>query len=132
MTEKAIILEVKESTVKLMPIPNEGCSSCSGSCDKKHTIFTTQNSLGLPLKAGTVVEIRVSNKTKFLQAFISLILPLIMAGIGFKIGKDCFQKNQTLFEAILSISFFVLSCLAVFLITRKKELPGKIEILSIA
>ncbi len=128
MTEKAIILDVKDNIVKLTPMPNDGCASCGGECNTKHTIFTVENIRGLNLKAGTLVEIEVSRKTKFLQGFITLFLPFLMAVLGFFSGR----LISPVWEAVFPISFFALTCTVVFFISRKKKLPGQIEIIGLA
>ncbi len=127
MNEKAVVLEVKDKVVKLTPLPNEGCASCGGDCKTKHKIFTLFNDQALSLKAGDLVEIQVTFGAKALQALLSLFLPFLFALAGFFIGKNISLRA----EAFLPITFFFLSCLAVFLLSRKKKLPGKIKIIGV-
>lgn len=135
MKEKGIIVSLKDQKYIIAPTLSEACASCTGTCDKKPTLFEATNPQNLPVKVGSIVEFEISRRSQNIQGLLSLFVPFLCAVMGYILAKPAaalFGKTAGEgLQALFVLIFLFGSAITMFIITRKHPLPGKIQIVSL-
>lgn len=136
MKEKALVTEIKQKEITVIPLITDACLSCTKGCAKQGKPFTVTNPNNLNVKKGSIVKIAASKKSENIQGIIALLLPVVFATAGFFLatpiaslfGKTAGEGTK----AICVLSFLFISAATVFFTSRKfkfKGRPGIIEVL---
>ena len=103
-------------------------AKCGGHCDKASTVETkVENTLNA--KVGDTVELYSKTSAIIGASLLVFILPLVMAVIGYVF--PLIFNASTLFSAILSFIFFVMTFFVIWKIWGKKDKFTDIEMIRI-
>ena len=134
MTKKALILTVNPEITAIIASKNE-CASCQASCSKKKNIISLSNTSNLSLKENSIVLITSEKKYQYIQGFLALLLPVILAFAGYFLANpimSLFRASASEgIKSIFVLAFFTITCAIIFIITRFSPLPGKPQVLEI-
>lgn len=136
MKEKALVTEVNQNEITVIPLITDACLSCTKGCAKQGKPFTVANPNNLAVKKGSIVKVAASKSSENIQGIFALLLPVVFAAAGFFaanpiasiFGKTAGEGTK----ALCVLSFLFISAAAVFFISRKfkfKGKPGIIEVL---
>ncbi|MDO4506695.1 MAG: SoxR reducing system RseC family protein [Spirochaetales bacterium] len=134
MDEKALVVSI-ENGIEAVHFEKEECKSCTTGCAKIKNSFDISNPQNLDVKKGSVVVIRASKKAQAIQGLLALFIPFLCSIAGYLLGPSIaglFRKTiSNDARAIFVLLFLVLSSAIVFVITRRKPMPGKPEIVEV-
>lgn len=136
MIEKGIITSIEDKKITVLPILKDACASCTSSCSKQRPEITVCNPKNLQVKKGSLVTLSTSKKMQALQGIISLLIPFMCAVAGYFVAAPVMKlfdakftdTRDDCFRALFVLIFLALSSAAIFIVTRKKPLPGTPEI----
>ena len=131
MTDKALVVDIKDGIITVMPMIKSGCAGCTAECDKKSSTFPVENSLGLDVKVGSTVRLKAAKKAMMVQGLISILLPVagyfLATPICSLFGRTAGEDSKALGVLIP----FMISSILVFVFTRKFKMPGTPDIAEI-
>lgn len=134
MDEKALVISIGDK-IEAVHFEKEECKSCTTGCAKIKNSFEISNPMNFEIKKGSVVLVRTSKKAQAIQGILSLFIPFLCSIVGYLLGPSIaglFKKTiSNDARAIFVLLFLVLSSAVVFVITRKKTMPGKPEIVEV-
>lgn len=139
MRDKAIVVDVKEDFVTVVPLITNACISCSSPCTKRGNPFKVLNKKNYAVEKGNLVKIGASKATQAVQGIVSLILPVIAAICGYFFSPaiiSLFSKSGAAEvtegkRAAFVLAFLFLSGLIVFIFSRNSARLGNSEILEV-
>jgi hypothetical protein len=83
MKDTAVITEITDSTITVIPLITGACMSCKEGCAQRGHPFAVANPNNLDVKKGTVVKIGSSPTAAIVQGILSLLVPVICAAAGY-------------------------------------------------
>ena len=135
MTDKALVVDIKDGIITVMPMIKSGCAGCTAECDKKSSTFPVENSLGLDVKVGSTVRLKAAKKAMMVQGLISILLPVACSVAGYFLATPiCSLFGRTAGEDSKALGVlipFMISSILVFVFTRKFKMPGTPDIAEI-
>lgn len=135
MVEKALVTEVNENEITIIPLITDACLNCSQGCAKQGKPFSVTNPDNLSVKKGSIVKVGSSKATEGIQGILSLAVPVICASLGFFAAEPVAKLFGTTagegFKAICVLAFLFISATVIFFISRKIKFTGKPRILEI-
>lgn len=139
MIEKGIITSIEGKKITVLPILKDACATCTASCSKQGPDITVCNPKNLQIKKGSLVTLSASKKMQALQGIISLLFPFMCAVAGYFVaapvmklfGIELTATRGDGFRALFVLIFLALSSAIIFIVTRKKPLPGTPEIMEV-
>ena len=134
MQKKAVVISTEKEII-VRPILKTECTSCMHGCEKTSIEYAVLNPKKLSIKKGDLVKLDNSLLSQTLSGLISLFFPFLSSIAGFFLaGKIAGFFNTPETDGIRAacvLSFLAVSSLAVFVITRLVDLPGKLVITDI-
>lgn len=133
MKDKAIVVEIKENSVTVVPLITDACISCTSPCTKRGKPFSVVNKNNFALSKGSIVSIGASKIQQMIQGFFSLLFPIVCSVTGYNICP-LFFKNKAVSEGtrmIFVLAFLAVSCSIVFFVSRKNKKLYNSEILEV-
>ena len=125
MTEKGTVREVKENIVIVAPDKSAACFGCMNQECKGGGSITAENTLGLPLKTGQMVEVKAPGAGIFMQALTSFLPPALGFGAGYFLARLLFPKaGEGLFSFVGAIFLFAAAFVVYWV---RKKFPAKRE-----
>ena len=87
MVDNALIINLSENEIQVVPLISDACINCQKSgCTKQGKPFSVVNPKNLEIKKGDIVKLKASANSQTIQGFVSLIIPLMGAILGFFLG----------------------------------------------
>lgn len=134
MNKKALIILTGDK-ILAQPLLKDSCAGCTSICEKTDIQFTVTNPLNLNIKQGSVVTLAASALSQALQGIIGLFFPIFSAITGYFLSDFIALKlNLTPGDKVKSLcllTFFLISSLIVFTVTRLFPLPGTPQIINV-
>lgn len=116
----ASVISIENGIIKV------GCSSsaCSGChsesfCRNKDTSYECNNTSGIPLREGDMVEVEIPEKRALFTVFMSLLFPLLMFLPGYFIGR--LVSSNEIIDALSGILFIGIGFLISYLFFRGRR-----------
>ncbi len=132
MRDKAIIADITDKNIVVIPLITNACLSCAEGCAKRGKPFSVSNPKNFTIKKGSIVKIAAGGKIQIIQGFFSLIFPTLCAVAGYFLANPIaafFHRKATEgLHAGCTLLFLALSSLAVFFISRNYHKIIKAEI----
>ena len=120
MTQLVSVVSVKNGNVRV------GCSSsaCSGChsetfCRKKDSTYEVNNTKGLDVKEGDLVEVEIPEGKAVFSVLMSLLFPLLMFIPGYFVGRSI-TENEVIM-ALFGFLFIGLGFLISWLFFRRRK-----------
>lgn len=120
MTQLVNVVSVKNGNVRV------GCSSsaCSGChsetfCRKKDSTYEVNNTKGIDVKEGDLVEVEIPEGKAVFSVLMSLLFPLLMFIPGYFVGKSATENEVVM--ALFGFLFIGLGFLISWLFFRKRR-----------
>lgn len=137
MRNFAMVKKIEGQLVQVVPLISDACISCvSTDCAKQGHTFSVINKRNIEIKENSIVRIGVSKLSQCLQGLLALAFPILSAISGFILAPAAAERfTLTLsegFQALCVLSFFLVSCLIVFIVSRSSihvTLPEIIQVL---
>ncbi len=125
MTQLVSVVSVKDGVVRV------GCSSsaCSGChsetfCRRKDSTYEVNNSKGIPVSEGDLVEVEIPEGRAVFSVLMSLLFPLLMFIPGYFTGKALSESEIVMaLSGLLSIGLGFLFSYLFFRGRREKYSP---------
>lgn len=137
MHDKAQVVSITENgMVNVIPFIKDACLSCGlNGCGKRGKIFTVANPRNIPIKSGMMVRVGASKYHQVLQAFVSIIIPIVCAIASQLIINAYEQSTQIIiregFKALFFLLALIIPSVAIYFISKKIKLIQS-EIMEIA
>ena len=124
MVDNALIINLSENEIQVVPLISDACINCQKSgCTKQGKPFSVVNPKNLEIKKGDIVKLKASANSQTIQGFVSLIIPLVGAILGFFLGGFFANKfsfnNAEMFQAIGVLLGLTITASAIFLLSKK-------------
>ncbi len=137
MIDNAVVINITENDIQVVPLITDACINCEKSgCAKQGKPFSVSNPKKLEIKKGDIVKLKANSTSQTLQGFSALIIPILGAILGFFVGgflSNKFSWNNTeMFQAVgvlvglIITSILVFICSKTLLKLRKTEIVEKV------
>ena len=75
MVDNALIINLSENEIQVVPLISDACINCQKSgCTKQGKPFSVVNPKNLEIKKGDIVKLKASANSQTVQGFVSLII----------------------------------------------------------
>lgn len=137
MRDFAMVKKVEGQLVQVVPLVSDACVTCTSTdCAGNGKTFSVLNKHNFDLKENTIVRIRVSKLSQYVQGLAALAFPILSAVLGFILSPAISQRLgielSEFFQALSILAFFFAACIIVFVISRSSlhiTLPEIIQVL---
>ena len=123
MVDNALIINLSENEIQVVPLISDACINCQKSgCTKQGKPFSVVNPKNFEIKKGDIVKLKASANSQTIQGFVSLIIPLLGAILGFFLGGFFANKlslnNVEMWQAIGVLLGLTITASAIFLLSK--------------
>ena len=123
MVDNALIINLSENEIQVVPLISDACINCQKSgCTKQGKPFSVANPKNFEIKKGDIVKLKASANSQTIQGFVSLIIPLLGAILGFFLGGFFANKlslnNVEMWQAIGVLLGLTITASAIFLLSK--------------
>lgn len=136
MVDNALIINLSENEIQVVPLISDACINCQKSgCTKQGKPFSVANPKNFEIKKGDIVKLKASVNSQTIQGFVSLIIPLLGAILGFFLGGFFANKfsfiNVEMWQAIGVLLGLTITASAIFLLSKTILKFKKTEIVEV-
>ena len=136
MVDNALIIHLSESEIQVVPLISDACINCQKSgCTKQGKPFSVANPKNLEIKKGDIVKLKASANNQTIQGFVSLIIPILGAILGFFLGGFLANKfsfnNVEMFQAFGVLLGLILTSTVIFFLSKTILKFKKTEIVEV-
>ena len=136
MVDNALIINLSENEIQVVPLISDACINCQKSgCTKQGKPFSVANPKNFEIKKGDIVKLKASVNSQTIQGFVSLIIPLLGAILGFFLGGFFANKfsfiNVEMWQAIGVLLGLTITASAIFFLAKTILKFKKTEIVEV-
>ena len=136
MVDNALIINLTENDIQVVPLISDACINCEKSgCAKQGKPFSVANPKNIEIKKGDIVKLKASANSQTAQSFVSLIIPILGAILGFFLGGFLANKfslnNVEMFQAFGVLLGLIFTSTVIFLLSKTILKFKKTEIVEV-
>lgn len=140
MREFAIVKEIKNDGIFVIPMLTMACLKCKTGCLRQGKPFRVKNSAQFSIKSGTAVRIGLPRFARAFHGLLSLFVPISFAVFGFFIAPAAVEilplsilksLSEESARAVFVLGFLAFSTLVTFIVSRSSIHFSTPEIISI-